>query len=494
MTFQGILQACRDNHDASLTEDDGVTSKRSVTFAGLHERATGLAERLTRVGLRQGHIVGIAAQNSIAWVVWDLACMMVGAVLKPFPPDIDLAPRDDVLRTHRLALMVTDDPARPLPHGWVDVDVPELDSGCTVAEGAEAAKESDVHSMVYSSGSSGRPKGLLMSRSGSEYFIERFIDSFAKDSTQHRHVMFLPLFGYQQRLTLYGCLAVGASLVFAPYQRVFQVMARQKPTFIIAPPVFYDTLLQLHDAGALGPSLPTALGGALRFAITGMAPIALKTLKRLEQLGIPVFEVYGMNECGMVSWNTESFRKPGTVGKPIEEGQVIIEPDGEIVVRRALPLSLGYFDADVDDQQATFRSDGLIATGDLGAFDGDGYLSIVGRKKDVVVLPSGQKFHPAISEASLAGIEGVREVVLVYDPLGTQVVAVIVPVGGSVIPEAELCRRVKERNNEMVSHQRFSRLIVHPTSIGGDARFLTRNLKLNRRAVYDSLVQGRIEA
>jgi long-chain acyl-CoA synthetase len=222
-------------------------------------------------------------------------------------------------------------------------------------------------------------------------------------------------------------MPAGVSVVVTDIKRAFQSLKVAQPTFIIAPPVFYNTLLQLASASpATASSLGTALGAHIRFLITGMAPISRRTLDRFWDSDIPLLEAYGMTECGMIAWNTPTRYRVGTVGQPLDRHHIRFSDAGEVLLKRDTPLSLGYFRADEADVTGTFRPDGIIGTGDLARFDSDGFLTFDGRLKDLIALSSGLKVNPSEIENRVRQIPGVDDVVAVGRPHGNGIAGVII--------------------------------------------------------------------
>ncbi|MFD7503699.1 AMP-binding protein [Streptomyces sp. NPDC059850] len=464
-----------DEDTARVVEIDVSGGRKEMTHRQLHELVRARADQLAAAGVGEGHVIGLRARNSIDWVSWDLAALMVGAVIKAFPDAQELPDAGEFLAHHGLALLITDDP----PPGVPAVIAPDGTPGpAVVPDSATRVVGEDLHSLVYSSGTTGRLKGLQISAKGTEYVIALFIEHF-KVTSADRHLIFLPLSNYQQRLSVYCCLWLGADLVLAPYQRVFNAVRDTRPTFLIGPPVFYETLLQLYRKTG-GGSLPDFLGGAVRFLITGMAPIRRATLDAYWAEGVSLLEAYGLTETGMVAWNTPDAHRNGTVGRLIDPSAVIFRPDGELVIDRPAPLSSGYFDH--DDQAAdVFLPDGGIATGDYGDLDEDGFLTLAGRKKDVIALGSGRKVHPARIESAFTGIEGVAEFVVVPTPQSGRLGAIVTPAAPD---DAALTKRIRaavdEVNRGLEASERVMSLVFSASPLGSDQRFLTANLKLSR--------------
>lgn len=476
MNFEELTDRYREHTSALVIEIDAGGNRRELTQSALHALAQERARQLAAAGIRAGQVIGIRARNSIDWVAWDLAAVRTGAVLKAFADDTPVGEPGEFLARHGLALLITDAEgvaAHPA------VIAPDAAPGAgVVAADAERGEPGDLHSLVFSSGTSGRLKGLNVSRRGTEYVINRFIECFGI-SSEDRHLIFLPLANYQQRLSVYCCLWTGADLVLAPYQRVFGAVRAERPTFLIAPPVFYDTVLQLHRKSGEG-SLSELLGGRIRFMITGMAPIRRETLEAFWADDVRLLEAYGMTESGMIAWNTLQEYRLGSVGKLIDPDVVTFLPDGELLIHRPAPLSSGYFDTDGAGDD-TYRPDGTIVTGDYGVLDADGYLTLLGRKKDVIALGSGRKVHPAEIESFFAGVEGVAELVVVATPQSNRLGAIVTPTTPDDDSlQAGIRKRIEEVNQGLEAHQRVMSLVFSAQPLRSDPKFMTGNLKLSR--------------
>ena len=282
------------------------------------------------------HIGESHAQHACHPPATGHAALATGARLKAFGDTTEIDDPRAFIAEHRLALLIADEP--------VPADTPAVvRPGGAPAPGAAAPDAvvidvDDIHSLVYSSGTSGRLKGVEISAKGTEYVINRFIDAFGMTG-RDRHLIFLPLANNQQRLSVYLCLWLGADLVLAPYQRVFQAVRKEGPTFLIGPPVFYDTALQLYTKSGGDASLGDFLGGRIRFMITGMAPIRRETLDGYWSRDVPLLEAYGLTETGMVAWNTPDRHRVGTVGQLMDPESVTFLDDGEVII---LPAATRY--------------------------------------------------------------------------------------------------------------------------------------------------------
>ena len=477
MNLAGLLDRSRNHTAARVVEIDITGKRREITHAALTDLARTRARQLTHAGVRPGHLIGIRAANSLDWLAWDLAALSTGARLKAFADATEIPDPDDFIARHRLALLIADvpttAPAVVRPDG-----VPGRDA---VPSTATVIETDDVHSLVYSSGTSGRLKGLEISAKGTEYVINRFMSAFGVTSSD-RHLIFLPLGNYQQRLSVYLCLWLGADLVLAPYQRAFQAVQKESPTFLIGPPVFYDTALQLCVKGGGEATLAGFLGGNIRFLVTGMAPIRRETLDAFWERGVPLLEAYGLTETGMVAWNAPDDYRVGTVGRLIDPDAVTFLDDGEVLINRPAPLGRGYFDTDGDPSaEEVFQPDGTILTGDYGRLDEDGFLTLIGRKKDVIALGSGRKVHPSEIETAFAGIDGVSEIVVVPTSQSNRLGAVITPTDpADAVLRGHITKRIEETNATLDAHQRVMSTVFSDKPLRSDPAFMTANLKLSR--------------
>ncbi|WP_229075528.1 AMP-binding protein [Actinoplanes sp. DH11] len=465
MELAHLTERYRGNHEAVVVEIDGAGQRREISHAELAALSAARAGELRAAGVRAGDVVGLRAVNGIDWVAWDLGVLEVGAVLQAYPDDFEVGDVAKFVAEHGLALLILGDQVHPGTPGR-----------------PEPVVTPDLHSLVYSSGTSGVLKGVRISRKGTEYVIRRFIDAF-RINGDDRHLIFLPLSNFQQRLSVYCCLWTGADLVLTPYQRVFTALRDESPTFLIGPPIFYDAALQLATKTGKGATLGEFFGGRLRFAITGMAPIRRETLEAYATGGVRLLEAYGMTESGMIGWNTLEHNRPGSVGRLIDPEAVTFLDDGELLIHRPAPLSLGYFGVSAEVAAETFRPDGVIVTGDYGRLDQDGYLTLVGRKKDVIALSSGRKVHPGEVESNFAGVPGIADVIVVPQPNGHGLGAVVTPADDGDEQRAAVLEGIRKVNERVDGHFQIASVVFSAEPLRGNPAFLTANLKLSRSAV-----------
>lgn len=518
MNLTGILSRL-DNHKSQgvLYFEKGRVVRRD--YPTVRKDVEKAIERLKSYGVKEGMRVGIRATNCYPWIVYDIALLELRAVSVAFTEDFFPTPADELAEKYKLALILgysKDKPALESQKGLValmDLDGPD-GVKADDSHAHDPDPEFDCPSLIFSSGTSGRIKGLRVSRKGAESTINAWIGRIEPKGDDCL-LMFLPISNYQQRMMCYAAFWFGFDLILTDPQRLFRALKELHPTLFVAPPLLYETIEgKLHNlpkwkklaadyGGRLIEKIPSpelrkkaamklygeiyeALGGRMRFMITGMAPIKRSTLQLFSRMQLPLFETYGLTESGPVAVNLPGQCKIGSVGKPMEPGSVEIAEDGEIIVKKKFPQSLGYFDVPAEDQVATFLGDGRVATGDVGRFDSDGYLYLVGRKKEIIITPGGVKVHPEVLEGDIDATPDVAKSV-VFGGVGLQTLVAVVSVRGTL--DAEIKERVERHvdavNAKHPSAIRVGKVVFTDTQFTRENGLLRPNLKLDRKRIND---------
>jgi long-chain acyl-CoA synthetase len=480
MTLSSLIEKCKKNSTSKIVEISENGTARQLSYEQLAKYSIDLAQQLKAIGLVAGHQIALLSPNSIEWIIWDLATLQLGIQIKSLPADTEINDCKDFMQKNSAALLVSSKysgPDKNLITSYTAGD--QLSSGY-ICLGGSKNTDTDLHTYTYSSGTTGALKGIKISKNGTNFVINKFITDY-EITPNDCHIIFLPFSNYQQRLSVYGCLASGANLILCSYQKIFHVMRDYSPTFLIAPPIFYDTALQLKNSGA--KSLSSIFGNNLRFLITGMAPIKHTTMQAYWSDGIQLLEAYGLTETGMVAWNKPSDYKIGTLGRPLDRSHILIETDGEIYIKRPYPLSSGYFDAEHSESNDTFMNDGIIATGDYGSIDDAGYLKLLGRKKDIIVTNSGQKFHPEEVENKIRALPNILDAIITTNKINGAVVALIY-ISSETKKETALAM-LQENNSFLEPHKRTARFIFINETIRDNKSLYTRNMKINRNSIYE---------
>lgn len=471
-------------------------------------------QALAAWGVTPGRRVGIFAPNSYRWLVYDLALIALRATSVAFTEDFAGKIDDGLLERYEIALLLLSksnaklDPQKP-PH-VVFIDA-ENDHVAAIARPLRPdADVADQLTMVFSSGSAGGLKGLVISRRGVESTLPPIIEAIGAGRND-RLMLFLPMSNFQQRNMCYGGLLYDYDVVISDYLQLQPAMKAARPTILVAPPVYFQMLhtkfsnfptgrrLLLTGLGKLIGLLPhrdlrrflarhvfaefhRQFGGRMRLLITGMAPIKHSVKGFFDLIQLPLSESYGMVEAGSLTYHGPTARKRGSVGKPLPGVNIILAEDGEVIVRRERFLTSRYFQAAEGENERTFIGEGKVATGDIGHFDKDGYLYLRGRKKELIVTPGGYKIHPEVIEGELNDCPDVAQSAVFARRGGNSLIAVVALTQPG--PEAEA--RVRKFANALPSVRKsvpIGEFIFSAEPFTAQNGMLRPNLKLDRRGI-----------
>jgi len=513
MQFQNLVAALPQKKSAIFTYERGTAVRHG--FAELHDDVLAARETLRGWGVTAGTRVGIYAPNSYYWLVYDLALIEIGAISVPFTDDFAGAINDALLERYSIALLlIAKNGARLFPNRPAHVaiiDGQNTDVRVIARAPSGDADEADQHSLVFSSGSAGGLKGLVISRKGVEATLPPIVEAIALQPDD-RLMLFLPMSNFQQRNMCYCALFYDFDVIITDYTQLFAAMKSLSPTVLIAPPVLYQmmyaefeklpawqqslvrilgTMLSLLPSSALREKLARTMfrdfykqfGDRIRVLVTGMAPIRRNIGKFFEQIQLPLCESYGMVEAGSITFRPAGSREYGSVGKLLRGVDVSFEPDGEIIVQRALPLTLRYFQCADGENERTFVGAGKIATGDMGRFDAAGNLFLLGRKKELIITSGGQKIHPEVIEQELNHCPDVAHSVIFLKRDATHLTCVV----DVNPPDGDEARtRIRKYADGLKSTKKaspFVEVIFANEPFSKDNGMLRPNLKIDRKAI-----------
>ncbi|RAY13385.1 fatty acid--CoA ligase family protein [Actinomadura craniellae] len=450
LTIPGLLErAAREFPDLEAVVDGPVR----LTYAELHDRVRAAARSFAALGVAPGDRISIWAPNGHRWVVTALGAVGAGAALVPINTRYKgdearwvlarggvraLFVEDGFLGNDYLAMLdegegrppaletvvAYDDAAVPGTTGWADF----LATGERVPAERAAARwaavtPGDVADVLFTSGTTGRPKGVLCTH---EQDVRTFAAWCGRTglSRGDRYLIVNPLFhSFGYKAGVLACLLQGATMVL---QRVFEpaetmrLVEAERITVLPGPPTLYTSMLDAPERARFDLS-------SLRLAVTGAATVPVELVRRTRAELFPqVVTAYGLTEsCGTVtscSLEDDDETVATTSGRPIEGVEVAVvdawgDPvpageDGEVLVR-GYNVMLGY----LDDPAATAEAvrDGWLVTGDRGRLDARGNLTITGRSKDMYVV-GGFNVYPAEVEDTLARHDSVAEAAVIGVP------------------------------------------------------------------------------
>jgi acyl-CoA synthetase (AMP-forming)/AMP-acid ligase II len=457
------------DHDALLTDD------RSFTAAALREEVHRAAAALITLGVEPKDRVAIWSPNTWHWVVAVLAIHHAGAAMVPLNTRYTAAEAADILaRTHAPVLFAMgrflgndrvadlDRGALPALRHIVRIPIEAADGTWdefmaggsdmnAVAARAAAVTPDDVSDILFTSGTTGRSKGVLcahrQSLSGSASWAAN-----GKITSDDRYLCINPFFhNFGYKAGILACLQTGATLIphltFDPL-RTLQAIEQHRITVLPGPPTIYQTLLD-H------PARRDYDLSSLRFAVTGAATVPVVLVERMQsELDIDiVLTAYGLTEANgmgtMCRPDDDAVTVATTCGRPFADFELRIdstEPDqsGEVLLRGP-NVMLGYLD-DPAATAAVIDADGWLHTGDIGAVDAAGNLRITDRLKDMYIC-GGFNVYPAEVEQALARMDGVADAAVIGVPdqrLGEVGRAFVVTRPGSVLDEESVIAYARE--------------------------------------------------
>ncbi|RCK44600.1 AMP-binding protein [Thalassospira profundimaris] len=354
------------------------------------------------IQLQDVDVLGIALDNGIDWLLWDLAALHTGIICIPLPPFFTKDQIDHSIATGGITHMVT-------PGGLVATG---FDRSPLIPEGT--AK------ITFTSGSTGTPKGVCLSETAM-FNVAHAIHAVLGDDFVGTHACVLPLAVLLENVAgVYAGLIAGCTIHLtglqefgSQYHNLYDVLKQARAnSVILVPEILRALMMQVHAKGPLPD---------LKFIAVGGARVAPRLIATARQLGLPVYEGYGLSECASVlSMNIPGKDKPGTAGTLLPHVKAEIR-DGEIYVHR--PGFLGYIGA-------TDQSDGTVAqwfaTGDIGDIDADGFVHVTGRKKNVLITSHGRNISPEWPESVLLAQPEIYQAI-VYGDDQPHLSALIVP-------------------------------------------------------------------
>ena len=469
-----------------------------------HQMVTDLAKGMIAAGIRPGDRVGIMSRTRFEWTVIDFAIWYAGAISVPvYETNAPAQAAWALAHSEATAIFVEDEKllARiaeaeefasttqepmQLKHRWViengDLDVLSARASEVSDEQLEQVRSAagcdDLATIVYTSGTTGRPKGCALTHG---HFLNLSVNTRMVEpeiaNPRNSSILFLPLAHVLARLI--QVLALDAGLVIGHSPNIKNLAADLdsfKPTMLLVVPrvfekVYEGAMAKAAKGGKFNKALferstdiavrwsqakvegrvplklaaqyalydklvysklRAALGGELRYAVSGGGPLGERLAHFFHAVGVQVVEGYGLTEtCAPIAAGRINPYQIGMIGPLIPGSEGYIAEDGELLVRGVGVIS-SYYKNPEEDAQA-FTEDGWFRTGDLARFDERGYLKIVGRKKEIIVTAGGKNVIPGIAESHLRTSPLVSQAMLVGDE--KPFIAALVTLDPDTLPE-----------------------------------------------------------
>ena len=504
---------------------------RQFTWRQVLDQSRRLAAWLQAQGYPAGSRIAILSKNTAWWMMCDYAIWMAGHVSVPLYPTLAADTVRQILEHSESRLLFVgkldgfEGMRAGIPAGLpciktplAPADAPGLDWETlqlqqAPMQGQPVRHADELCTLMYTSGTTGKPKGVMHSFGTLMWSLQAGLKRVHLDH-QSRLLSYLPLSHVVERVLVeHGQLATGMSVFFAESLDTFtNDLQRARPTCFFSVPRLWvkfqqgvhakmppAKLKRLLSIPILGGIVRRTVLGALgldqcQLAAGGAAPMPPELLRWYVNLGLTMFEGYGMTENGGVSHSTLPGRpRPGTVGLPYEGVESRIDPANGEVQMRSPGVMLGYY-KEPDLTRDAFTEDGWLRTGDKGQLDGEGNLRITGRVKDLFKTSKGKYVAPAPIEDRLVMHAALEACCVTGANLGQPLGLVMLNPDAArqsasaaerQTLEASLTQHLQAVNSALDPHEQLDRLIVMSEPWTVDNGLITPTFKVKRNVVEE---------
>ena len=567
--------------------------KQGATWVTVSARELGEAVREVALGLlslgrEQGDRVALLSASRAEWVQADFAIFTAGCVTVPVYPSYPADLIAYVVNDSQAKTLIVEDPTQLAKALEARDRMPDLEqivvmSGyetpeppkmvmtwqslrrlgreneaayrSTLTDRVAATQPEDIATIVYTSGTTGPPKGVVQTH-GNHIAALRASAQMTPVEAGWVHLLFLPLAHSFARLESFLGIYYGLTTAFAEnLDTIGDNLKEVRPHFICSVPRVFEKVYAKILAGvAAGPptkrkifawaigvgrevsrhqqrgqpipralamkravadklvfsKLHAALGGRLRWAVSGGAPLPRDIAEFFHAAGILLLEGYGLTEtCPVLTFNSPTAYKFGSVGRPLPGVDVRIAEDGEILARGGNVATRGYYKQPAATAEV-FEPSGWFHTGDIGRLDEDGFLFITDRKKDLIVTAGGMNIAPQNIENLLKADPFVSQVLVYGDrrPYPVALITVnpeeltkfardqgIIASDPSVVTKhpkvvERIARTVEEKNSQLQSYAKIKKFTVLPADFTQEGGELTPTMKVKRKVVAEKYRQA----
>ncbi len=452
-----------------MTKSAGSWS--TITFVQAHRMVTRCAAALAAQGVGPGSRVVIWANTCMEWVIVDMASWMIGAITVPIYSNTTTEQAAPILGNCGAQLILAENTAMAsdVVHA-LDRPIPVMELRSSIGQWiavptgrdlqAAALSEDDLASIVYTSGTTGEPKGVELTHGNFTAEVLALQRRF-NIPTDYVSLGFLPLSHIVARAVQCFQLTLGFVMAFAEgLDRVADNLKEVRPHFFVSVPRIFEKVYakivaevahkprivhHLFEWGRRSTSplikrlvfrkIFAELGGHLAFAISGGAPLNPEVARFFNSVGLPIYEGYGLTETTAAACvNYPGHNRYGTVGPPVDNVSLRFDADGEILFKG--PIVFRGYHRNPQATQESFTGDGFFRTGDIGELTPEGHLKITDRKKDLIVTAGGKKVAPQPLEQAFLQNPYVSQV-FVYGDRRPYVTALIVPNPNTILSFAE---------------------------------------------------------
>ncbi|MDV3503171.1 AMP-binding protein [Marinobacter sp. M-5] len=454
-----------------------VSGDLTYSYMSLFQAVKALADQLQARGIQR---LGLCGDNTPGWVIADLACLSANVVCVPVPPFFSAEQKAHLIRAAGLQALLWSNATVGQEALSDGVSLSRLDASTEVVD-----LPTGTAKITFTSGSTGLPRGVCLSRAHLAATACALKDRLRAHAGRS-HLCILPLATLLENVAgLYLPLLLGSTVRVEPLaalgmsgssgvdaSRLAAAVNHWRPESLILVPELARLLVQQAERGALQTD-------RFRFLAVGGGKVASALLARAHALGLPLFEGYGLSECGsVVALNTPADNRPGTAGRSLDHVEVRVDEQRRILIRGN--TFLGYLGAAVPQSS-------WLDTGDLGSLSDDGFLTVDGRSKNLLITSFGRNISPEWLESELIQTLGAQQALVFGD--GEARPRALIYGLHTDSPEAlqrlaAVCHQLNDRLPDYARLSHIYRLVAPLSAAGGH---LTANGRLMRHRIHTDL-------
>ncbi len=504
-----FIDLLKNNHTNTFDYyEDG--KKYSKSFSDMYQDVAKVCDFLKQQHVEKDDKIGILGENSYEWVLIDLSCFILGCISVGYHTSCFENEVIEAFTKYNNKIMFCDqkffEQYRNLSCGQYKVisykTISDLLTESQVVPEVEMV-ENNLFTISFTSGTSGLPKPIMMERNIIDDFVEKISKNF-EFNVHDKIIVFLPLSVILQRLYIYCAVYQKLNIVMCPVENLIGVLQKDKPTIMVGIPFLFEKVYSIFMSEInksiikkaayfiatklkvkkfqkiFSDKLKAFFGGKMKILVTGGAKTTEKVIQFFCDMGLNLYEVYGITEVGPVSINSAQNLKVGSVGKVLYGNEVKFDDEKQIYVRNHKPWAMRYYD---DSESIIVGKDGYVATGDVGYLDDEGFLYVKGRIKEMIALTNGKKVHGNLIEQNLTDLEEIKQA-SVYGDAREYLVAVIVKSRIDITDEI-IKKKIDELNKKAPAFARVKKFVVAKEEFTVENGQLNSSMKLNRKVIYE---------